>query len=56
MPAERKVEFGAGVLESAEADERVQGDLRASVATYVVMALLGSGFMTCGIVELFTSK
>lgn len=56
MDKKQTKKFGAGVIESAEADERTYGDLRSTLARYLILALVGSGFMTCGVVELLTSK
>ncbi len=56
MTHESQRRFGAGVVEAAEADATMHGQLGSTVLKYVVMALFGTGFMTCGIVEMFTAK
>ena len=56
MVSRRRSEFGAGVLASAEADEKQTGHIRSHLIQYLILALVGSGFGTCGVLQLFTAQ
>ena len=56
MGERRKAEFGTGVLESAKEDDRIHGEARKIVLKIVVAALVGSGFLACNVIEMFTAK
>ena len=46
MTKESERRFGAGVVEAAEADANMHGQLGSTILKYIVMALFGTGFMT----------
>jgi hypothetical protein len=48
-------QFGEDVLASAEADARTHGDLRRRVIEIVIIAIIGTGFGTLGLLKLFSA-
>lgn len=52
-PGKRQSEFGKGVIESAKADDELRGRVGGSAIELIIGAIVGSGFLTCGFVEMF---
>lgn len=48
-------QFGEDVVASAEADDRMHGHLRSRVVELIVLAIIGTGFGTLGLLKLFAA-